>query len=237
MEALLHNIFLAAIYILAAYGTGVALRFSSDIRLLFGIIFGFVFFSLTAYVMFLGVEIHIPKPMSTLLWVAAFCGPLGYISGGPVLSWLDDKTESILGSDAFDETYRKYAQANKKRHQDSYQQDTGGYHGYHEWRQKTYRRASEDGHTSSEHSHRRQHHNTSPNDGLFQKEKMHAALGLDTQNVSAPEIKSAYRKLARKYHPDMLASQNLSEAEIEKAMKRMQSLNAAYEWFEDNGLV
>jgi len=66
---------------------------------------------------------------------------------------------------------------------------------------------------------------------------MYAVLGFSTQNASAAEIKSAYRKLARKYHPDILASQNLSEAEIDKAMKKMQSINAAYEWLEDNGLA
>ena len=237
MEAVLHSIALGVIYTLTAYSAGAALRYSPDVRLLLGIISGFVGFGLITYVSLLGVDIQLPKPVSTFLWTAAFFGPLGYISAGPVLGWLDDKTESLFVSEDFDETYRKYAQANKKRHYEYSEDDMRNHHKYHQWRKQSYSRASEGFNNHSKTSSGQKYNRASAHNGLSQKEKMFATLGLFTQNVSAAEIKSAYRKLARKYHPDILASQNLSEAEIDKAMKKMQSINAAYEWLEDNGLA
>jgi len=42
-------------------------------------------------------------------------------------------------------------------------------------------------------------------------------------------IKKAYRKLVRQYHPDIIKSQNQSEAYMEEATKKTQEINQAYE--------
>lgn len=56
-----------------------------------------------------------------------------------------------------------------------------------------------------------------------------ATLGL-SNGASAAEIKSAYRKLARKYHPDRLVSQGLPASELERAEDMMISINQAHEY-------
>ena len=43
------------------------------------------------------------------------------------------------------------------------------------------------------------------------------------------EIKAAYRKLAKEYHPDLLISKGVPAWVIEDAKKRMIEINAAYE--------
>jgi len=63
---------------------------------------------------------------------------------------------------------------------------------------------------------------------------MLAALGLSA-TVSKAKIKTAYRKLARQYHPDLLAGQQVSEQELDNAITKMQEINAAYDWLQDNG--
>jgi len=60
-----------------------------------------------------------------------------------------------------------------------------------------------------------------------------AVLGLEGRPPHKT-IKSAYRKLARKFHPDTLMSKNLSAAELEKSQERMTQINLAYDWLCDN---
>ena len=54
-------------------------------------------------------------------------------------------------------------------------------------------------------------------------------LGL-TPGVDPHQIKDAWRRLARRFHPDKLVSQNLPPDQLEKAEARMQSINEAYDW-------
>ena len=56
----------------------------------------------------------------------------------------------------------------------------------------------------------------------------HDVLGV-TRSASAAEIKSAYRKLARRYHPDRYASADITEAERAAVTARMADINAAYD--------
>jgi len=42
-------------------------------------------------------------------------------------------------------------------------------------------------------------------------------------------IKKTYRKLVRKYHPDIIKSQDKDEAYIEEATAKTQEINQAYE--------
>ena len=55
-------------------------------------------------------------------------------------------------------------------------------------------------------------------------------LGVD-KNASADELKSAYRKLAKKYHPDMYAG--ASDAEKKNAEEKFKEINHAYDVLSD----
>jgi hypothetical protein len=59
-----------------------------------------------------------------------------------------------------------------------------------------------------------------------------ATLGLGA-TATSKEIKATYRKLAKKYHPDILKSKTLSDAEMAHAAKRMQEINDAYDYLEE----
>ena len=50
-----------------------------------------------------------------------------------------------------------------------------------------------------------------------------------TENADEQEIKSAYRRLAKKYHPDTLSA-NVSEKEKEEAAAQFRSIHEAYEF-------
>jgi len=47
-------------------------------------------------------------------------------------------------------------------------------------------------------------------------------------------IKKAYRKLIRKYHPDIIKSQNKDDAYIQEATAKTQEINQAYEMIKDS---
>ena len=67
-----------------------------------------------------------------------------------------------------------------------------------------------------------------PRAGMSAREKSLAVLGLDG-GASPADIKSAYRALARKYHPDKLMARGLPEDELERAQAMMVAVNQAYE--------
>ena len=54
------------------------------------------------------------------------------------------------------------------------------------------------------------------------------ALGVKKENTDA-EIKKAYRRLVREYHPDKLMGQGLPEAMIKEATERSQEIQTAYD--------
>ena len=49
-----------------------------------------------------------------------------------------------------------------------------------------------------------------------------------SENASDEEIKAAYRKLAKKYHPDNYADSPLADV----AEQKMKEINVAYDYFE-----
>jgi DnaJ like chaperone protein len=59
----------------------------------------------------------------------------------------------------------------------------------------------------------------------------YAVLGLTDQATDA-EIKSTYRDLIRKYHPDALMAQGLPQEFVDVANEKMASINAAYDRIE-----
>lgn len=48
-------------------------------------------------------------------------------------------------------------------------------------------------------------------------------------NASLVEVKAAYRRLAKKYHPDILNTKNLSEDELRAGIEKFHEINEAYE--------
>ncbi|WP_158085563.1 J domain-containing protein [Henriciella aquimarina] len=65
------------------------------------------------------------------------------------------------------------------------------------------------------------------------REKHLAALGLGAC-VTSQEIRAAYRRAAKKYHPDRFASQRHSPAQRQAASERMRQVNEAYDWLMAN---
>lgn len=58
--------------------------------------------------------------------------------------------------------------------------------------------------------------------------RAYATLGI-TEKASDADVKKAYRRLVRQYHPDRLVSQGLPEPMMEKAKERVREINGAYE--------
>lgn len=58
-------------------------------------------------------------------------------------------------------------------------------------------------------------------------------LGVNA-NSDMGEIKKAYRTLIRKYHPDIIKSQNKGEAYMQEATAKTQEINQAYEMIKDH---
>lgn len=54
-----------------------------------------------------------------------------------------------------------------------------------------------------------------------------------SKNDDMSTIKKAYRKLVRKYHPDIVKSQTQDEAYLEEATRKTQEINQAYEMIKD----
>lgn len=60
----------------------------------------------------------------------------------------------------------------------------------------------------------------------------YATLGL-TANADTDEVKKAYRRLAKEYHPDVLANKGLGEDFQKFASAKMQAVNGAYQAIKD----
>ena len=246
MDELLYNIALAGMCSIIAYAGGAAARYSAEARMFFNCIFGFVFFGVGLSSGLLGQELHIGPMVGAFLLIVLCAGPLGYITAPLILSGLESKTESFMGSNGFDATYRKFTR--KKYEQNKRQFENFRWYNatdYHDWRsqQQSHSRAKQGARDDfrsysqgSQYSQgrKRQSHTASPNAWMSDKDKMFNIMGLSV-GADAKQIKSAYRKLARKYHPDILASQNLSAAKLEAANKRMKEINTAHDWLENNG--
>ena len=59
-------------------------------------------------------------------------------------------------------------------------------------------------------------------------QQAYATLGIK-QSAADAEVKKAYRKLVKQYHPDKLVSRGLPEEMMEKAKARVREINGAYD--------
>ena len=57
-------------------------------------------------------------------------------------------------------------------------------------------------------------------------------LGLN-ENATFDEVKKAYRNLAKKYHPDILNTKNMTKQELDNGIKKFYEINRAYENLKD----
>ncbi|WP_054740159.1 DnaJ domain-containing protein [Cellulosilyticum ruminicola] len=70
-----------------------------------------------------------------------------------------------------------------------------------------------------------------PGENLIKKYT--AVLGV-SENASLADVKKAYRKLVKEYHPDKLAASGMPEDYMEFANQKIREINEAYEYLEKN---
>lgn len=70
-----------------------------------------------------------------------------------------------------------------------------------------------------------------PSENLIKKYT--AVLGV-SEDASLAEVKKAYRKLVKEYHPDKLAASGMPEDYMEFANQKIREINEAYEYLEKN---
>lgn len=95
------------------------------------------------------------------------------------------------------------------------------------WRDTQYQRAEPADKTEWRKEKQRRANATHPR--ATQKTKYLRVLGL-TEPAHLLDIKSAYRHLAKEYHPDRFASGQHDDAARTAAATRMREVNAAYDW-------
>lgn len=49
------------------------------------------------------------------------------------------------------------------------------------------------------------------------------------KGADLPQLKKRYRELAKRYHPDILNANNVSEKELKEGARKFQQINEAYE--------
>ena len=233
MEALLYNSLIVIIPIVLSYAIGFSMRLFWEVKLFLGFIILFVLFGIFMHSVVIGAEIALTPNMTWFITFSSFIIWLGYITAPKIADMVDAKAEDLFTSDAFDETYRKYAQTQKQRHESYHWHDPQDYH---KWRQESYRQSeNQQGEQTQDSNYQNSSYQETAYNSLSQKDKMLTALELSTKTVSKGKIKTAYRKLARQYHPDILAGQQATEQELDNAMTKMQEINAAYDWLQENG--
>ena len=70
--------------------------------------------------------------------------------------------------------------------------------------------------------------NSTTNTDKMSLEKAYKILGVDS-NASLKDVKKAYRKLVKKYHPDIIIAQGASKEYTQEATAKVQEINDAYE--------
>lgn len=231
MEALLYIILQFGFYVGLSYLAGFLMRLSSEAKLIIGVIVCIFIYGIGLSEFVFGQSVDIPSGLTNFILVAFIMLPIGYMSANPIIQSFNSRAERVFGSDEFDETYRKYAQ--KQYNQDK--RDNADYFDAEAFRKQYHRHYHSGNYGANEQTYRQKKSFAST--AQPEKYKYFKALDILDQDATADEIKSAYRKLARKYHPDVLASKGLGDAELDEAMKRMQEINAAHDWLKEEGYV
>lgn len=226
---------------------GVAARAWWEIKFFLVFILGCIFYGLFLHSVVFQQEFMIGQDIQNIMTCTAVFTTLGFLSGPSIIKYFGARLERFLASDEFDPTYRKYA----KRHKTAFaNDDKNAFHDFFQTHQAETRAESSTSYERSstsyeEYSQYRRSQSrpegTAPHppqqDYRSDKDKMFDILEVSDSDASSKELKSAYRKLAWKYHPDALAKNELSEIQLKTAEERMQDINQAYDWLKDNGFA
>ena len=218
---------------------GMAAQVWWELRMSLLFIFGIVIFGVFLSSAIFQQGLKTSQGTETVMVFVVVFTPLGYVSGNTILKYLGAWLEKYLGSDEFDPTYREYA----KRHKTAFKYDDkeAFQDFYQAHREKERERPPPNTSYERYSQYRRSQANAErtapPPKQIYQsdKDRMLAVLEVKNINANAKDVKSAYRKLAWKYHPDVLAKNELSDAQLNTAQTRMQEINQAYDWLKDNG--
>jgi len=239
MEEALLNIFKLGLLISLPYASGIAARIWWEVKFFLILISAptLLFLFLNSVISAEGMTV--PQDLKDIISYSIIFTALGYLTGPPIIKYFGLQLEKHLSSDELDSTYRKYA----KHHREAF--DSADIDSLHEHFRAQYAQTRSRSKTSYEEysQHRRaqsQAERTTPppqQSEQSEKDKMLDILEVSDRNANAKTLKSVYRKLAWKYHPDVLARNKLSDVQIKKAETRMQEINRAYDWLEENGFA
>jgi len=226
MEGFFITILTLLFYASASYVLGAVMHYSKEFALAICFITAYIVLG----VLFSQLPVQLPTELVTFLCVSMIFIPMGYATVETLIETLERKMETASGTGVFDELYKKYNAPRFRQDPFEWFDSTN----YSAWQEQLYKEAAGGGAKEDDF---KTHHgaNKAPPFALPEKDRMLAVLGLTSRDASAASIKKAYRKMARKYHPDMIAGQNLSESQKQAAEKKMQTINAAHDWLKENG--
>lgn len=247
---MLQNIIKIGLCISLSYVMGLAAHIWWEVKIFLVFVLGAVFVGLFFQSVVSENQLSAGTAIQSVLPYIMVFTPLGYLTGHPIVKYFGDQLEAFLGSDEFDATYRQHAKHHKtafanddknafqdffRAHQAETRSNSGAYY------EQTKARSSTpyEDYNQYRKSQTKQERTSPPpqQDYRSDKDKMFDILGVADRNASTKVLKSAYRKQAWKYHPDVLARNNLSEVQLKKAEARMQDINHAYDWVKDNGFA
>ena len=248
MEDALQGLVKISLCISLSYAMGLAARIWWEFKAFLMITFGATFVGLFLQSIVSENQLSTGTAILSVLPYIMVLTPLGYFTGHPIVKHFGDRLEAFLGSDEFDSTYRQHARRHKTAYayddKDAFDKFSQAYHAEKRTNSGSFYERSGTGSSTSyeQYSQYRgsqtRHERTAPppqQDYRSDRDKMFDILEVSDRNTSAKDLKSAYRKLAWKYHPDVLAKDELSDAQLKKAEARMQDINRAYDWLKENG--
>jgi len=239
MEAALLSILKIILLVSLSFASGIAARIWQELKIVLVFMSGFILLFLLLYSALSADVTELQQDIKNIVTFSIIFITLGYLSGPVIIEYFDLRLEKYLSSNAFDSTYRKYSKNKRKTF------DAADFDAFYEQFQTQYTRSKASSSTAYEDYSRfrraqsQAEHSAPPpqQNTQSEKEKMFDILEVSARNADGKALKSAYRKLAWKYHPDVLAKDDLSDAQLKKAEARMQDINRAYDWLKENGFA
>jgi len=194
MEAALLSILKIILLVSLSFASGIAARIWQELKIVLVFMSGFILLFLLLYSALSADVTELQQDIKNIVTFSIIFITLGYLSGPVIIEYFDLRLEKYLSSNAFDSTYRKYSKNKRKTF------DAADFDAFYEQFQTQYTRSK----ASSS-----QAENTAPppqQNTQSEKEKMFDILEVSARNADGKALKSAYRKLAWKYHPDVLAA-------------------------------